>query len=309
MMNELLAREILGCSSNASFKELKASYRRMIMLVHPDRVSQETMSQERAKEASSRLNYAWEYIENREKLGLLGQSDNEFVNETAAPQGRPTYPHECDICGYAPATKVSAPIVSTFIYFIRRGKYELNACKLCGMALSRMALRNSLLKGWWGLGIVFIPNVIYRYVINMNLLRKIDNPTFRDPSVRTLSEYPFKVPASPFRQPAPLIASAIALIAILAVILSDPSQQSATSSAAMYFGQTNSCYEQLNTSEGQKIQMVDCASFTAILKSIATVEAENLCPENTLYTAIARPPDGDAKIACLTTISARTNSQ
>jgi curved DNA-binding protein CbpA len=71
-MNEQLAREILGCSSSANFKEIKASYRRMIVMVHPDKAGQDTVSQERAKEASSRLNHAWEYLENREKQGSLG---------------------------------------------------------------------------------------------------------------------------------------------------------------------------------------------------------------------------------------------
>lgn len=58
MMNEMQAREILGCSSTANFKELKASYRRMIVMVHPDKAGQDDISQERAKEASSRLNHA-----------------------------------------------------------------------------------------------------------------------------------------------------------------------------------------------------------------------------------------------------------
>ena len=55
-MNELQAREILGCSKSAGIKELKASYRRMIVMVHPDKAGQDAVSQDRAKEASSRLN-------------------------------------------------------------------------------------------------------------------------------------------------------------------------------------------------------------------------------------------------------------
>ena len=176
-MNELQAREILGCSPSANYKELKAAYRRMIVLVHPDKAGQDSISQERAKEASSRLNHAWEYLENREKQGLLGKQDTESASTASASRGRATYPHECDICGFAPATKISAPIVTSFIYFMRRGKYELNACKYCGIAMVRMALRESLIKGWWGLGIFFIPNAIYKYFVNMKALSKIDEPS------------------------------------------------------------------------------------------------------------------------------------
>ena len=41
-MNELQAREILGCSTSAGYKELKAAYRRMIVMVHPDKAGQDS---------------------------------------------------------------------------------------------------------------------------------------------------------------------------------------------------------------------------------------------------------------------------
>ena len=118
-MNELQAREILGCSPTASFKEIKAAYRRMIVLVHPDKAGQDAISQDRAKEASSRLNHAWEYLENREKQGLLGKQDSESTYESTSSRGRATYPHECDIFGYAPATKISLQSsLHLFIFYV-----------------------------------------------------------------------------------------------------------------------------------------------------------------------------------------------
>lgn len=303
-MNESQAREILGCSPTASFKELKASYRRMIVLVHPDKAGQDAISQERAKEASSRLNHAWEYLESREKQGLLGKSDTEHVSQAATSGGRATYPHECDICGFAPATKISAPIVTSFIYFMRRGKYELNACKYCGMTMARMALRETLVKGWWGLGLLFIPHAIYRYFVNIQVLKKIDQPSYRDPEVITLSQYPFRVPPSPFKQPAPLVASAIALTILGAIISSDPSSQTSNSQPSMYFGEVNSCYEEVNTSEGQKIRMVECTNASATYKSTAVVDVESMCPVSTWYTTVAKLPDGTTKTACLEKIIA-----
>lgn len=301
-MNELQAREILGCSTSAGYKELKAAYRRMIVLVHPDKAGQDSVSQERAKEASSRLNHAWEYLENREKHGLLGKVEAESTTSVQASRGRATYPHECDICGFAPATKISAPIVTSFLYFLRRGKYELNACKACGLAMSRMALRETLIKGWWGFGLFFVPHAIYRYYENIRALGRIDMPSYRDPEVVTLSQYPFRVPPSPFKEPVPLIASAIAIIIVGALLFGGGTSSSTHTTPSMYFGEVGSCYEQVTATEGDKIQMIDCTDSAATLKSIAVTDGDYLCPSGTLYTTVANLPDGTVKTACLESI-------
>lgn len=301
-MNEYQAREILGCSTTAGYKEIKASYRRMIVMVHPDKAGQDTVSQERAKEASSRLNHAWEYLENREKQGLLGKAESESTTSYQSARGRATYPHECDICGFAPATKISAPIITSFIYFLRRGKYELNACKLCGLAMSRMALRETLIKGWWGFGLLFVPHAIYSYYENISALGKIDSPSFRDPEVVTLSQYPFRVPPSPFKDPAPIIASAIALTIVGAILFSGNSGSSSYTAPSMYFGEVGSCYEEVTSTDGDKIQIIPCTDSAATLKSIAIVDEDYLCPAGTLYTSGANLPDGTFKRSCLQSI-------
>lgn len=301
-MNELQAREILGCSTSASYKELKASYRRMIVMVHPDKAGQDSVSQERAKEASSRVNHAWEYLENREKQGILGKPEEDSTTSYQSSRGRATYPHECDICGFAPATKISAPIVTSFLYFIRRGKYELNACKYCGLAMSRMALRETLIKAWWGLGLFFVPHAIYRYYENVRTLKKIDPPSYRDPEVMTLSQYPFQVPPSPFKQPAPLIASLLALTVLGAILFGGSSSSSTFTTSSMYFGEVGSCYKEVTSTDGNKIQMTDCTSTVATLRSIAVTDGDYLCPAGTLYTTVANLPDGTVKTSCLESI-------
>lgn len=298
-MNELKAREILGCSSSASFKEIKAAYRRMIVMVHPDKAGQDALSQERAKEASSRLNHAWEYLENREKQGVLGEAETQGTASFESSRGRATYPHECDICGYAPAARISAPMVSSFAYFVRRGKYELNACKECGTAMSRIALRSSMIKGWWGFGLLFMPNVIYRYFKNIQILNRIDPPSFRDPEVVTLSQYPFRVPRSPFKEPVPLIASAIALSIVGSIFFGSSSSPVTYTEPPKYFGQIGTCYEVVTSPEGNKIAMIDCTDTKASLRSIAVTDDTYLCPTTTLYTTVAKLPDGVSKTACL----------
>ena len=301
-MNEQQAREILGCSSSANLKELKASYRRMIVMVHPDKAGQDPVSQERAKEASSRLNLAWEYLETREKQGLLGRAEYESTTSYQATRGRATYPHECDICGFAPATRISAPVVTSILYFLRRGKYELNACKACGLAMSRMALRETMIKGWWGFGLFFVPHAIYRYYENLRALRKIDMPNYRDPEVITLSQYPFRVPPSPLKEPGPLIASAIALSIVGAILFGSGSSSSTDTKSSMYFGEVGSCYEEINSEEGAKLRMVDCTDSVATYRSIAVVDSDILCPIGSLYTTTANMPDGTNKRACLESI-------
>jgi hypothetical protein len=301
-VNEARAREILGCTPDATFKELKSSYRKMIMLVHPDKAAQDEKSQSKAKESSSRLNEAWEYLEKREQMGLLGTSENEHLFTESASRSRSTYPHECDVCGFAPATKIVAPMVSTFIYFFRKSKYELNACKNCGIAMSRMALRQSLIKGWWGLGIVFMPNVIYRYFENLNRLKKIGNPSFRDPDVVTLSDYPFMIPKSPFKEPVPLVASLIAIFLIASLFFGGSSGSSPYQAPDDYFGKVGTCYEEVSSDGGQKIGMVDCDNTSATLRSIAVVVLSSYCPSTTMYTTTAEMPDGTTKTACLSRI-------
>ena len=304
-MNELQAREILGCPTTAGYKELKASYRRMIVMVHPDKAGQDAVSQERAKEASSRLNHAWEYLENREKLGLLGHVETETASSYQSSRGRATYSHECDICGFAPAIKISAPIVTSFLYFLRRGKYELNACKACGLAMSRMALRETLIKGWWGFGLFFVPHAIYRYYENIRALDKIDMPSFRDPEVVTLSQYPFRVPVSPFKEPAPLLASAVAVTIVLGFLFgggsSSGTAEISTETSSLYFGEVGSCFEQTETAEGVELTMKDCGDPASTLVSIDVVVDESYCPSATLYTTVAKLPDGTTQTACLVT--------
>ena len=298
-MNEHKAREILGCTPEASYKELKSSYRRMIMMVHPDKAGQDVTSQERAKEASARLNYAWEYLENREKQGLLGKAETQQSSYAEPTRGRRTYPHECDVCGFAPAVRISAPMISSFLYFFRRGKYQLNTCQDCGIAMSRMALRSSMLKGWWGLGLFFMPNIVYRYFVNMSALKKMDPPRYRDPEVVTLSQYPLGKPPSPFTEFVPMVASALAIFIATALIFGGATESTIPSAPTYYFGEIGSCYKDLQTVDGNTLQMVDCLDTEAAFRSISVKDFDYLCPEGTRYTTVAKMPDGTEKRACL----------
>ncbi len=135
---------------------------------------------------------------------------------------------------------------------------------------------------------------------NIQALKKIDIPTYRDPEVVTLSEYPFMVPPSPFKQPAPLVASAIALTIIGAIFSGGSATSTNTySEPSYYFGEVGSCYEVVTVAEGQKIQMSDCTNTSSTLKSVAVVDYALQCPSTSIYTTEANPSDGTTKTACL----------
>jgi hypothetical protein len=162
-----------------------------------------------------------------------------------------------------------------------------------------MALRETLVKGWWGLGLVFVPQAIYRYFENVRALGKIDAPSYRDPEVVTLSQYPFRVPVSPFKEPLPLIASGLALAIVGALLFGGSSSSNNYSAPSFYFGEVGSCYEEVTSADGNKIRMVECTNSGANLKSVAVVDSTLLCPSTSVYTTEASLPDGTSKTACL----------
>jgi hypothetical protein len=187
-------------------------------------------------------------------------------------------------------------MITSFIYFLRRSKYELNACKSCGLALSRIALRETLTKGWWGFGVFFVPHAIYRYYLNSSALSKIDPPSFRDPEVVTMSNFPLAVLKSPLKEPLPLITSLVAVTILGFIIFSGGSSSNSTQVNPQYFGEVGTCVKLVS---GEMLQMVSCDSSEAIYRSVMEVDDASECPTYSLYTTTTLPPSGLSKVACL----------
>jgi hypothetical protein len=97
----------------------------------------------------------------------------------------------------------------------------------------------------------------------------------------------------------PLIASAIALMIVGVIFFNSGSSSNTYTPPSMYFGEVGSCYQEVTSAEGSKIQMIDCAETAATLRSIAVTDENYLCPIETLYTTVANLPDGTVKRACL----------
>ena len=308
-MNEKAAREILGISDNASFKEIKTAYRRMLLMIHPDKVGQDRESQDQAQRVTSRINQAWEYLEEREKNGLLGSPDltSDSTNSFNST-GRMPFMDECSFCGFSPAIPISGTNVKTFIFWFSKGKYEMNACKNCGIAMARFSLRESLLRGWWGVGLIFIPQVLLDYFRNMRKLRNLESPKNRDPNVYSLGVFPMFVPRSPLLQPLPILVSLFAIAVIINLIMGSGNSNNYGASnfpkSSSYVGQLGTCYKQVNSNGVQRVQMVDCAGSEATLKSVSEVEYSGSCPITAEYTIESRRNDNSTFVACLEKLGA-----
>lgn len=66
------AYKVLGLTPEASFDELRASYKRLLKLHHPDRHGSDPEAQRRATEVCARINDAYRIIETWKETGSLG---------------------------------------------------------------------------------------------------------------------------------------------------------------------------------------------------------------------------------------------
>ena len=93
------------------------------------------------------------------------------------------------------------------------------------------------MKGWWGLGIIFMPIVIARSVIAERKLDALGDPIYRDILVITPNELPLMVEDHPIKQPIPLLASVGAIVLIVSSLIptsgtSDPTQSASSSGSS-----------------------------------------------------------------------------
>ena len=311
-MDEYEARAILGVSESADFSEIKKSYRSLVKAMHPDMAPKDAASQERATTAMGRLNEAWELIQMSEKAGTLGSSGfenrSDFNFDTGSSfdvRPRATLNDECEICGSWPAIPLILSTVSTFWIFLSRTNYEGSLCRSCGLAMSRFYLKESLVKGWWGLGALFMPLVIFRAVHSERQLLDLGDPTYRDALVITPQELPMLVDSHPAKQPLPLLASALALAIVGWFFLSDSSSTSntptsnpsgSTSSNSAYADyERGKCFLMITGSVENTVSPISCDSGDADAISLGIVANEAMCPASYQYTVFL----SQGKIACL----------
>ena len=104
-------------------------------------------------------------------------------------------PHECDLCGFAPAQACSIHQVIGMLVMVRTTYYSGNYCRNCGSERFRKAQNITLIAGW-GCVISFFMTVLRLVTNTASAARTRDPgpPAFRDPMVLTPNN-----PAAPGR--------------------------------------------------------------------------------------------------------------
>jgi len=284
-MNENLAREILGLSPSSNFRAAKTAYRNLVRIHHPDRAGSDPAAQNRASETMSRINEAWEYLEQREKAGVYGTTDSSTSNSYSSHvwiKVRARRPDECELCGSAPAKRVDVRGLQQIIFRYALIGYKGVLCKSCAQSAGREALRTTLLQGWWGL-LWFIN---YYFVISLLIklfnVGRMKSPSFRDIRVVAPFDIPLFPGRHPLRQPAPVVFFIGASLLLVSSIFSSSSSTTSSSSNSTTSNASTSATSELRCWTEQEssglVRGVDCSSPSAYFIEIAQVYVAERCP-------------------------------
>lgn len=279
-LSETMAREILGVSSGADYKEIKKAHRTLVGLFHPDRADSDAESQAKAHVAMTRINEAWSVIEKRQNEGILGsassvEGEKTFTNTWNFSNRRPNK-SECSLCGSTPAQHFHIRGVVSALLAIGWPNYEGTLCKSCALAVNRNILRTTMTRGWWGIGIFVIPFLLLDSVFQSRKIRKMREPAFRDLRVITPYDLPLRAQKNPLRQLTPM-ASSIAALTIVIAFVTSTIYQSANQPAVSSPLQT--CWSGANSNNS--VSPLDCSDPSAVYQTIGTVTVQGDCPSGT----------------------------
>lgn len=298
-MNELQAREILGVSVTATFKEIKKAHRGLVNIFHPDRAARDVESQRKATDSMSRINLAWSIIEERQNSGVLGKEDA-YSNSSAASsswQFNPRRPgkNECGICGSAPAEFLTIKGVVVLLIGIGWPGYQGILCKSCAKAFARDALRTTMMRGWWGVWFFLTPFFIAYLVITLGKISRMKEPTYRDFRVVTPYDMPVSSRPNPFKDLKALGAMSGGIIAVVVVLIISGNSSSPTSGGGSQSTPVSlNCWTAANTN-GQ-LRNVDCSDTQAVYQTLITTFDSASCPPSTV---VELDKDANGMYTCL----------
>lgn len=284
-MNESLAREILGLSSSANFRAAKTAYRNLVRIHHPDRAGSDPAAQRRASETISRINTAWEYLEQREKSGVFGTPDSPTANNFSSQiwiNVRARKPDECELCGSYPAKRIDVRGLQQIIIRYALIGYRGVLCKSCAQSTGREALRTTLMQGWWGFFWFINYYFVVSLLVKLFVIGRMKSPVFKDIRVRTPFDIPLFPGKSPLRQPVPLALLIGASLLLVSSIFSNGSTTSSTSSSSSSSSSSTGVSSNLRCWTEQEssglVREVDCSSANAYFLEIAQVYDAERCP-------------------------------
>jgi hypothetical protein len=226
-------------SNTASLQEARKAYKSLVKVFHPDLNSATPEQAAQATQATARINQAWDTLEDLAKRGLLGKFVDDPREEEAAGSSfrlRPRHPNwsECIICGSTPATNVDFRFVQTFLVWLQTGSLSGAFCRACGSEVFRDAQSRSLVRGWWGIGVVALPFFLVGNLVARRKVRDQQMPSYRDFRVVTPTDQPL-LPGRPvFKRPSVILAVAVVLVAGVGVVWAGltPSSTTRTPSVA-----------------------------------------------------------------------------
>lgn len=284
MLSEGEARQILGVSDSATFKEIGKARKTLVNLFHPDRAAKDYESQKRATESMSRINLAWSVIEARHAAGTLGKSDpygSSSRNESS--WGFPTRgPNnsECGICGSTPAQAFSIKGIVVLIISMGWPGYSGNLCKACATAFARDALRVSMVRGWWGVWYFITPFVMLRLAYTFWRISKMPEPLYRDYRVVTPYDLPVLSQPPPLKQLKPVASMVAGIFAIITLLVVSQNSPPTASSNTPFPVPDAICWTAPSATD--QLTSVSCTDSTAVYRTISTVLDPTSCPPNTV---------------------------
>ena len=286
-MNEIQAREILGVSATATFKEIKKAHRGLVNIFHPDRAASDAESQRKATDSMTRINLAWSVIEERQNSGTLGSksSHSKESENNSVWQFQPRRPgkNECGICGSAPAEFFNIKGIAVFIISIGSPGYQGTLCKACAKAFALEALRTTLMRGWWGLWFFLAPLFIANLAITLGKISRMKEPTYRDFRVVTPYDMPVSARPNPFTDARALGTMTGGIIAVvLALIVASNVSNSNPGGIVGIPPVSLNCWTVPNADS--QLRNVDCSDPEAVYETLITTFDSTTCPMGTVVT-------------------------
>ena len=170
----------LGLSRTATHDELKSAYYKLAKEFHPDRHQNEDDASitDYAVKMSS-VSEAYEILSNeitRRRYDLFLDGGATETSATEFSVRRPNI-SECMFCAHHPVTTETLRRNVGLLFMHKYGKFQIRACRGCGLNLAREMQNMTLLQGWYGF-ISFFANLgaVYGNAQAIRNFDKLDNP-------------------------------------------------------------------------------------------------------------------------------------
>lgn len=223
------AHAVLGVEPETPLDEVKRRYRMRAQMLHPDRQVERPELANEAARAMSELNEAWNVISSAENDGTRGRAPG-MSRVDSEDNRRLPFEGECDMCGSAPARRVTLRSITGLILLWRSRKTSLDLCRTCGTSAFREIQSETLIKGWWGI-IAIYANVV---VALMNVFAwrghqtGLPAPQRRDPDVVAPFPPGLGLAGPVFKRPPVLLASGAAIIGYALLITAGSANDNST---------------------------------------------------------------------------------